>query len=52
MNTMLDLGVWTQSIIWDAKAPFRDFTQFDYEDELLEADAPEAGKPPVLIYAL
>ncbi|EJD52150.1 hypothetical protein AURDEDRAFT_181675 [Auricularia subglabra TFB-10046 SS5] len=39
MNTMLDSGVWTQSIIWDAKLPFRDFTQFDYEDELLEADS-------------
>lgn len=41
INVMLESGAWTQGIIWDAKAPFRDFTQFDYEDELLEADAPD-----------
>ncbi|KZV94138.1 hypothetical protein EXIGLDRAFT_767429 [Exidia glandulosa HHB12029] len=47
LNAMLESGAWTQGIIWDAKAPFRDFTQFDYEDELLEADdnAQDAARP-------
>lgn len=28
-NTALDSGLWTQSIIWDARTPFRDFTQLE-----------------------
>ncbi|CAG7847620.1 Putative transcription initiation factor TFIID 111 kDa subunit AltName: Full=TAFII-111; AltName: Full=TBP-associated factor 111 kDa [Serendipita indica DSM 11827] len=40
-NSTLESGVWTQSILWDSKTPFRDFTQIDlsyledaYEDEV------------------
>ncbi|PVF94488.1 hypothetical protein CPB86DRAFT_876346 [Serendipita vermifera] len=39
-NATLESGTWTQSIIWDSKTPFRDFTQVDlsyledgYEEE-------------------
>jgi hypothetical protein len=37
-NAALESGVWTQSIIWDSKTPFRDFTQL----ELTEEASPEA----------
>ncbi|KAH8119903.1 TAF1, transcription initiation factor TFIID, subunit TAF1 [Phellopilus nigrolimitatus] len=38
VNNALEEGTWTQSIIWDANAPFRDFTQMevDPEDENVE----------------
>ncbi|KZS95904.1 hypothetical protein SISNIDRAFT_483323 [Sistotremastrum niveocremeum HHB9708] len=32
-NASLESGVWTQSIIWDPKAPFRDFTQLETNDD-------------------
>lgn len=46
-NALLDSGVWTQAIMWDPKAAYRDFTTFDYEDELLEAenDAHDSSRP-------
>lgn len=33
VNEALESGVWTQSIIWDAGAPFRDFTQLELSTE-------------------
>lgn len=35
VNNALEDGSWMQSIIWDSKTPFRDFTQLevDAEDE-------------------
>lgn len=37
INKELESGAWTQSIIWSPKAPFRDFTQieFNYEDDVV-----------------
>ena len=42
-NATLESGVWTQSIIWDSKTPFRDFTQL----ELNEEPPPESEPPAV-----
>lgn len=41
-NTNLESGTWTQSIIWDSKTPFRDFTQVDlsYLEDGYEEEAP------------
>ena len=47
-NAIFDSGVWTQSIIWDAKAPFRDFTQLDLshvEDVTYDDDGPTRVDP-------
>ena len=37
INQALESGIWTQSIIWDPKTPFRDFTQieFNHEDDIV-----------------
>ena len=37
INKVLESGSWTQSIIWSPKAPFRDFTQleFNHEDDIV-----------------
>ena len=43
-NAILESGVWTQSIIWDSKTPFRDFTQLELDEE----PAPEAELPAVV----
>lgn len=32
INSALESGSWIQSIIWDPKAPFVDFTQLQLED--------------------
>lgn len=36
-NKALESGAWTQSIIWSPRAPFRDFTQleFNHEDDVI-----------------
>jgi transcription initiation factor TFIID subunit 1 len=36
-NKVLESGAWTQSIIWGPRAPFRDFTQleFNHEDDVI-----------------
>lgn len=36
-NKVLESGAWTQSIIWSPTAPFRDFTQleFNHEDDVV-----------------
>lgn len=31
VNQPLESGAWTQSIIWDAETPFRDFTQLELD---------------------
>lgn len=33
VNQLLESGAWTQSIIWDAETPFRDFTQLELDQE-------------------
>jgi transcription initiation factor TFIID subunit 1, fungi type len=33
LNKSLDEGSWTQSIIWSPRAPFRDFTQLELNEE-------------------
>ncbi len=33
VNNALESGTWTQSIIWDSKTPFRDFTQMEPEED-------------------
>jgi transcription initiation factor TFIID subunit 1, fungi type len=47
-NTNLESGTWTQSIIWDAKTPFRDFTQVDlsYLEDGYEEEAPRPEARP------
>ncbi|THV07607.1 hypothetical protein K435DRAFT_709654 [Dendrothele bispora CBS 962.96] len=37
VNKALESGSWTQSIIWDPDAPFKDFTQleFNHEDDVI-----------------
>ncbi|KAF5312301.1 hypothetical protein D9619_002925 [Psilocybe cf. subviscida] len=48
INKELESGAWTQSIIWSPKAPFRDFTQieFNYEDDVVpEERTAEAMRP-------
>ncbi len=39
-NKALESGAWTQSIIWSPRAPFRDFTQleFNHEDDIIPED--------------
>jgi len=32
-NKMLESGAWTRSIIWNPRAPFRDFTQLEFNNE-------------------
>jgi len=47
-NAIFESGIWTQSIIWDAKAPFRDFTQLDLshvEDVTYDDDGPTRVDP-------
>ena len=43
MNHALEEGTWTQSIIWDHKTPFRDFTHLEItkDDEASEDKAVE-----------
>ncbi|KAL4252498.1 Transcription initiation factor TFIID subunit 1 histone acetyltransferase domain-containing protein [Abortiporus biennis] len=49
LNKSLESGLWTQSIIWSPRAPFRDFTQLEVnEEELLQEEkppAPDAVRP-------
>ncbi|KDR85407.1 hypothetical protein GALMADRAFT_234262 [Galerina marginata CBS 339.88] len=42
INKALESGSWTQSIIWSPKAPFRDFTQleFNHEDDVIPEERP------------
>lgn len=42
INKALESGSWTQSIIWSPQAPFRDFTQleFNHEDDVIPEERP------------
>jgi hypothetical protein len=44
-NKVLESGAWTQSIIWSPRAPFRDFTQleFNHEDDIVPEDRSAGG---------
>lgn len=45
-NETLESGVWTQSIIWDSKTPFRDFTQLEIIEEPSTSAEPETVQIP------
>ncbi|CAL1694154.1 unnamed protein product [Somion occarium] len=41
LNKALESGLWTQSIIWNPRAPFRDFTQLELnEEDLTQEERP------------
>ncbi|KAH9950995.1 hypothetical protein B0H21DRAFT_720844 [Amylocystis lapponica] len=42
-NKMLESGAWTQSIIWSPRAPFREFTQLELNEE---DNVPDERPPP------
>ena len=49
-NKTLESGAWTRSIIWSPRAPFRDFTQleFNHEDDVVPEERPsrKSSKSP------
>ncbi len=42
VNKALESGAWTQSIIWSPHAPFRDFTQIEFNnaDDIIPEERP------------
>jgi hypothetical protein len=42
VNKSLESGAWTQSIIWNPRAPFRDFTQIEFNnaDDIIPEERP------------
>ncbi|KAI9461181.1 atypical/TAF1 protein kinase [Russula earlei] len=44
VNKSLESGAWTQSIIWSPRAPFRDFTQIEFNngDDIIPEERPPA----------
>ncbi|KAF4623776.1 hypothetical protein D9613_002171 [Agrocybe pediades] len=48
INKALESGSWTQSIIWSPDAPFRDFTQleFNHEDDVIPEERPVESVRP------
>ncbi len=46
-NKVLESGAWTQSIIWHPNAPFRDFTQleFNHEDDVVPEERNRKDTP-------
>jgi transcription initiation factor TFIID subunit 1, fungi type len=42
VNKGLESGAWTQSIIWSPRAPFRDFTQIEFNngDDIIPEERP------------
>jgi hypothetical protein len=42
VNKALEAGAWTQSIIWSPRAPFRDFTQIEFNngDDIIPEERP------------
>ncbi|KAJ8496131.1 hypothetical protein ONZ45_g12574 [Pleurotus djamor] len=46
-NKVLESGAWTQSIIWSPRAPFRDFTQleFNHEDDVVPEERTDPSRP-------
>ena len=45
LNKTLESGAWTQSIIWSPRAPFRDFTQLELNEEDI---VPEERHPGIV----
>jgi transcription initiation factor TFIID subunit 1, fungi type len=43
LNKALESGAWTQSIIWSPRAPFRDFTQLELNEEDVAQDERQTG---------
>jgi hypothetical protein len=45
INKALESGAWTRSIIWSPRAPFRDFTQleFNHEDDVVPEERAPGG---------
>ena len=48
LNKALESGVWTQSIIWGPREPFRDFSQLElHEQDLVQEERPQSEYPNV-----
>lgn len=49
VNKVLESGAWTQSIIWNPAAPFRDFTQleFNHEDDIVPEERSSSSFPSI-----
>ncbi|KAJ7596787.1 TAF1 transcription initiation factor TFIID subunit TAF1 [Mycena floridula] len=47
VNAVLESGLWTQSIIWGSRKPFRDFTQleFNHEDDIVPEERADPTRP-------
>jgi hypothetical protein len=47
VNKSLESGAWTQSIIWSPRAPFRDFTQIEFNngDDIVPEERPPGSYP-------
>jgi len=47
VNKALESGAWTQSIIWGPRAPFRDFTQIEFnnDDDIIPEERPGSCIP-------
>lgn len=48
VNKALESGAWTQSIIWSPRAPFRDFTQIEFNtcDDIIPEERPPGSYLP------
>ncbi|TFY72421.1 hypothetical protein EVG20_g603 [Dentipellis fragilis] len=46
VNKALESGAWTQSIIWSPRAPFRDFTQIEFNNEEATPETTSADTRP------
>ncbi|KAH9964216.1 TAF1 transcription initiation factor TFIID subunit TAF1 [Russula dissimulans] len=48
VNKALESGAWTQSIIWGPRAPFRDFTQIEFnnDDDIIPEERPAPDVRP------
>ncbi|TFK30851.1 atypical/TAF1 protein kinase [Coprinopsis marcescibilis] len=47
VNSALESGAWTQSIIWSPRVPFRDFTQLELQEEdIVPEDKPNESFRP------
>ena len=44
LNKTLETGLWTQSIIWGPREPFRDFTQLELHEQDIVQDEKPAGE--------
>lgn len=52
LNKALESGAWTQSIIWSPRAPFRDFTQLELNEEDVAQEEKHPGAPELTFYIL